>query len=217
MLAKLKTLGIEKSQILHTAESLFHDHAPANARAWPRAGSTAATARRAPARPWPWRKRLAMIFASTAWPTRQSPSGGCSGLRRLSGRLFPLHVAEGRSASVRRSERNGKAADRLRGFRQGRHPDRPHRHGPAVRAGAKPSYKIEVDFGPIGRKWSSAQITTYSEAELIGRLVACVVNMPPRNIAGFQSEVLILGAKNARAEVILLSPLAEIALGEPVF
>ena len=61
-----------------------------------------------------------------------------------------------------------------------------------------PSYKIEVDFGPMGRKWSSAQITSYSQAELIGRLVACVVNMPPRNIAGFQSEVLILGAKNAR-------------------
>ena len=79
------------------------------------------------------------------------------------------------------------------------------------------SYKIEVDFGPLGRKWSSAQITSYSEAELMGRLVACVINMPPRNIAGFQSEVLILGAKNARADVILLSPLAEIALGEPVF
>ena len=80
-----------------------------------------------------------------------------------------------------------------------------------------PSYKVEVDFGPLGRKWSSAQITSYSEAELIGRLVACVVNMPPRNIAGFQSEVLILGAKNSRGEVILLSPLAEIAPGETVF
>jgi tRNA-binding protein len=79
------------------------------------------------------------------------------------------------------------------------------------------SYKVEVDFGPLGRKWSSAQITNYSEAELTGRLVACVVNMPPRNIAGFQSEVLILGAKNARSEVILLAPLAEIAPGEPVF
>ena len=80
-----------------------------------------------------------------------------------------------------------------------------------------PSYKVEVDFGPLGRKWSSALITSYSEAELMGRQVACVVNFPPRNIAGFQSEVLILGAKNARADVILLSPLAEIALGEPVF
>jgi tRNA-binding protein len=80
-----------------------------------------------------------------------------------------------------------------------------------------PSYKVEVDFGPLGRKWSSAQITSYPEGELIGRLVVCVVNFPPRNIAGFQSEVLILGAKNARSEVILLSPLTEVALGEPVF
>jgi len=80
-----------------------------------------------------------------------------------------------------------------------------------------PAYKVEVDFGPLGKKWSSAQITSYSEAELIGRLVACVINMPPRNIAGFQSEVLILGAKNARSEIILLSPLAEVAPGEPVF
>ena len=80
-----------------------------------------------------------------------------------------------------------------------------------------PSYKVEVDFGPLGRKWSSAQITSYSPGELMDRLVVCVVNMPPRNIAGFESEVLILGAKNARSEVILLSPLADIALGEPVF
>jgi tRNA-binding protein len=80
-----------------------------------------------------------------------------------------------------------------------------------------PSYKVEVDFGPLGRKWSSAQITSYSRAELIGQLVVCVVNFPPRNIAGFQSEVLILGAKNARSEVILLAPLADIAPGEPVF
>ena len=80
-----------------------------------------------------------------------------------------------------------------------------------------PSYKVEVDLGPLGRKWSSAQITSYSEAELIGRLVVCVANMPPRNIAGFQSEVLILGAKNARSEVILLSPLADVPLGEKVF
>jgi len=80
-----------------------------------------------------------------------------------------------------------------------------------------PSYKVEVDFGRLGKKWSSAQITNYSETELVGRLVVCVVNMGPRNIAGFQSEVLILGARNARSEVVLLSPLAEIALGEQVF
>jgi tRNA-binding protein len=80
-----------------------------------------------------------------------------------------------------------------------------------------PAYKVEVDFGPLGRKWSSAQITSYAEADLVDRLVACVVNMPPRNIAGFRSEILILGAKNERGDVILLSPLSDITIGEPVF
>jgi tRNA-binding protein len=80
-----------------------------------------------------------------------------------------------------------------------------------------PAYKVEVDFGPLGRRWSSAQITSYAETELVGRLVACVVNMPPRNIAGFQSEILILGAKNEKGDVILLSPLSEITMGEPIF
>lgn len=80
-----------------------------------------------------------------------------------------------------------------------------------------PSYKVEVDFGEIGRKWSSAQFTSYSPEELVGRLVACVVNMPPRNIAGFQSEILILGARNAAGEVKLLSPTHKVQLGGEVF
>lgn len=80
-----------------------------------------------------------------------------------------------------------------------------------------PSYKVEVDFGALGKKWSSAQITSYTQDELVGRLVVCVVNFPPRNIAGFQSEVLILGAKNGGGDVILLSPRAEVAPGESVF
>src|SRR6202451_1363701 len=67
-----------------------------------------------------------------------------------------------------------------------------------------PSYKVEVDFGPLGKKGESAKVTSYSEAGRVGRLVVCVINMPPRNIAGFQSEVLILGATNARSDVILL-------------
>nr|WP_284315243.1 tRNA-binding protein [Labrys miyagiensis] len=80
-----------------------------------------------------------------------------------------------------------------------------------------PSYKVEVDFGELGRKWSSAQITKYSPVDLVGRLVACVINMPPRNIAGFQSQILILGAKDAGGEVIVLSPLSEVKIGEAVF
>lgn len=70
----------------------------------------------------------------------------------------------------------------------------------------KPSWKVEVDLGPLGRKWSSAQITNYAAGELVGSLVVCVCNFPPRSIAGFNSEVLILGAPDAEGQVILLSP-----------
>lgn len=80
-----------------------------------------------------------------------------------------------------------------------------------------PTYKVEVDFGDLGRKWSSAQITSYSADDLMGRLVSCVVNMPPRNIAGFQSEILILGARNAAGEVKVLTPTHEVSIGGQVF
>ena len=69
-----------------------------------------------------------------------------------------------------------------------------------------PSWKVRVDLGELGEKWSSAQITNYSAAELVGSLVICVCNFAPRNIAGFRSEVLILGAPDAHGRVILLSP-----------
>lgn len=69
-----------------------------------------------------------------------------------------------------------------------------------------PSWKVEVDLGELGRKWSSAQITNYAADELVGRLVVCVCNFPPRNIAGFMSEILILGAADADGRVILLKP-----------
>ena len=80
-----------------------------------------------------------------------------------------------------------------------------------------PAYKVEVDFGPLGRKWSSAQVTSYKAEDLVGRLVVCVANMPPRNIAGFNSEILILGARNTAGEVKLLTPTHEIEIGEAVF
>ncbi|MER9581196.1 tRNA-binding protein [Mesorhizobium sp. M0276] len=80
-----------------------------------------------------------------------------------------------------------------------------------------PAYKVEVDFGPFGRKWSSAQITSYKVDDLIGQLVACVVNMPPRNIAGFNSEILILGARDTAGEVKVLTPTHNIQVGEAVF
>src|SRR5690348_18323274 len=56
-----------------------------------------------------------------------------------------------------------------------------------------PSWKVRVDLGELGEKWSSAQITNYTADQLVGSLVICVCNFMPRNIAGFLSEVLILG------------------------
>jgi tRNA-binding protein len=80
-----------------------------------------------------------------------------------------------------------------------------------------PSWKVHVDLGPLGEKWSSAQITSYTAEQLIGTLVVCVCNFPPRNIAGFMSEVLILGAADADGNVILLSPRSAVAPGERVY
>ena len=80
-----------------------------------------------------------------------------------------------------------------------------------------PSWKVRVDLGPLGEKWSSAQITNYTAEQLIGTLVVCVCNFAPRNIAGFMSEVLILGAADADGKVILLSPRSGVAPGERVY
>ncbi len=72
----------------------------------------------------------------------------------------------------------------------------------------KPAYKLQIDFGPeLGLKWSSVQAKTdYSKDDLLERLVICVVNLPPRNIAGFQSEVLTLGVPAADGGLALLWP-----------
>ena len=80
-----------------------------------------------------------------------------------------------------------------------------------------PSWKVGVDVGAERILWSSAQITNYEPAELVGSLVVCVCNFAPKNIAGFTSELLILGAKNAEGKVIVLSPRSEVAAGEPVY
>lgn len=80
-----------------------------------------------------------------------------------------------------------------------------------------PSYKVAVDLGDLGIRWSSAQITSYASDALIGTQVVCIANFPPRNIAGFQSQVLILGAQDAAGNVILLSPRSEVARGQVVF
>ncbi|MEC7720537.1 MAG: tRNA-binding protein [Candidatus Thermoplasmatota archaeon] len=70
----------------------------------------------------------------------------------------------------------------------------------------KPSYKIHVDFGPvIGKLWSSAQITNYSRAQLIGRTVVGAVNLGDKTLpTGFVSQFLVLGSLDPDGTVILL-------------
>jgi tRNA-binding protein len=72
----------------------------------------------------------------------------------------------------------------------------------------KPSIKLEIDFGPeVGVRRSSAQITThYDPGSLAGRQVVAVVNIGERRIAGFMSQVLVLGAMPSPTEVVLLRP-----------
>ncbi|KJC33942.1 tRNA-binding protein [Bradyrhizobium sp. LTSP849] len=80
-----------------------------------------------------------------------------------------------------------------------------------------PSYKVGVDVGAERTMWSSAQITNYEPEALVGSLVVCICNLGPKNIAGFTSELLILGAKNADRNVIVLGPRSKVAVGEPIF
>jgi tRNA-binding protein len=82
----------------------------------------------------------------------------------------------------------------------------------------KPAYKLTVDFGPLGTKRSSAQITAlYSKDDLLGRLVVAVVNFPPRRIGPFLSEVLVMGAPDAEGRVVLLAVEREVPLGGRIY
>jgi tRNA-binding protein len=81
----------------------------------------------------------------------------------------------------------------------------------------QPAFKLWVDFGPIGVKRSSAQIThRYSPADLIGRRVIAVVNFPPKQIGPFVSEVLVLGAYDEAGQVILLRPDDDVSPGAKI-
>ena len=82
----------------------------------------------------------------------------------------------------------------------------------------KPAYQLTIDFGPLGTRRSSAQLPpTYPDpVALVGRLVIAVVNFAPRNIAGFQSEVLVLGALPVDGKIPLLSVDDGASPGDPI-
>lgn len=79
----------------------------------------------------------------------------------------------------------------------------------------KPSITLEIDFGEaLGRMRSSAQLTAhYTPEALVGRQVVAAVNLGTRRIAGFESQVLVLGAMPTASEVVLLAPDAPVANG----
>jgi tRNA-binding protein len=70
--------------------------------------------------------------------------------------------------------------------------------------GRKPAYQLKVDFGPLGIKWSSAQITKhYTKEELIGRQILGVVNFPEKQIANFMSQFLVTGLADENGDIVL--------------
>jgi tRNA-binding protein len=82
----------------------------------------------------------------------------------------------------------------------------------------KPSYKLWIDFGPLGEKTSSVQLRAlYRPEDLVGRLVVAAVNLGSRNVAGFHSEVLVLGLPSGSGEVVLVTVEREVPLGGRVY
>ncbi len=78
----------------------------------------------------------------------------------------------------------------------------------------KPAYQLSIDFGPLGIKRSSAQITHhYNKEELIGKQVVAVLNFPVKQIATFFSECLVLGVYDTNGQVVLLKPDKEVQNG----
>jgi tRNA-binding protein len=79
-----------------------------------------------------------------------------------------------------------------------------------------PAYKLTVDFGPRGTRRSSARATQYPRDELVGRQVVCVLGFEPKRVAGFKSEVLVLGAYSGEHGVVLLRPDRDVEPGSAV-
>jgi tRNA-binding protein len=78
----------------------------------------------------------------------------------------------------------------------------------------KPAFQLTIDFGPLGTRRSSAQITTYYTPDiLMGLQVIAVVNFPPKNIGGFLSECLVLGIYDENKDVVLIQPAHPVSNG----
>ena len=82
----------------------------------------------------------------------------------------------------------------------------------------KPAYKLWIDFGPLGERTSSAQITDlYTPVQLIGRQIVAAVNLGSRLIGGFRSEALVLGAADSEGRVVLLEVEREVECGGKIY
>lgn len=82
----------------------------------------------------------------------------------------------------------------------------------------KPAYKLEIDFGSLGVKRSSAQITHhYTKEQLLNKQVIAVVNFPPKQIGKFISEVLTLGLQDKEGKVVLVEPALKVPNGNRLF
>lgn len=80
-----------------------------------------------------------------------------------------------------------------------------------------PAFVLEIDFGALGRRTSSAQLTrNYTPESLVGKQIVAVANFPPKRIAGVKSEVLILGAVSETSGVVLLEPTFPVENGAPI-
>lgn len=81
----------------------------------------------------------------------------------------------------------------------------------------KPAYRLRLDLGPLGERASSAQLTIhYQPEDLVGRQVVVVTSFPPKRIAGFVSECLVLGVDGPNG-VVLLTPDARVENGSPIY
>lgn len=81
----------------------------------------------------------------------------------------------------------------------------------------KPAYQLKIDFGDLGIKQSSAQITNlYTKEELIGKQIAAIINFKPKQIANFMSECLVLGVANTQGEIVLLQNSENLTNGQAI-